>query len=452
MFLPLELHQLIIDVIGDEYVSSKLPSKDGTRDALQACSLVCKSWHSRSLRHTFYSTDFAFFNGDRVLQRQTELFRILDVNPSIRRCIRRTEIYLETGVLLEDVEALCNTISPIETLRVVVETSHDEPDSPHSPLEGLHPILNTQFLRDFSVWAAHFPLRLVENATKLRSLTLQGVETLDTESVRDGAWCSESTLEKLVVARGRRVLTQVGAAVERSTGLYAFFEGVKHLEMYLTVDELLHHSSWRLLLARWIRLETLVFHWILATIGKLVFIDAFRSAPNSNQHNFLTETSVKLFKMCQMIPWESFQGLHTLTYDVSFRTTQPDQLLGAEVDPSKTIFSGPSRLPRLQHLRIVHSNRRPFSTVSDICTPLNIIYQHNLNRTIEDSNSFPCLQSFHTEVMCTVVRRSDASLGLDGDKLGQLVVDHLPAVFGSGGRRETHGWSTSIVPSVRIVT
>jgi len=457
--LPFELHQLIIDIIGEEFVAALRPWKDGTQDALHACSLVCKGWRSETLQYIFYNANFAFFSEDLDLTRPAELFRILEINPSIRGCIRRTEIYLETGVFLEDVEALCNAISPIETLRVVHQLSNGEPGHIFPPLECLHPILNTHVLRDFSIWATHFSLRFLENATNLRSLTLEGVEVLDTENVHDGAWRPESStsLEKLVLVGSSRVLTIIGERVEKFPGLDAFFKDVKHLEVDLADHELLPHSPWRLLLARWIHMETLVFHWTVTTIGKLVYCLSFRF--HFQSLNALTDSGVKLFRMCQMIPWESFQGLRSLTYDIVFRTAQPTRLLNIEFDPSKMIFSGPSRLPRLQHLRVILYNRPAFSSVSNLCAPLDIIYRQNLNSVIEDGASFPSLQSFHTKVKCTtmvkgttMIRRPDTLFTVEEEKLAQLVMDRLPAIFGSGGRKETEGWSTSIVPSIRVVT
>ena len=152
--------------------------------------------------------------------------------------------------------------------------------------------------------------------------------------------------------------------------------------------------------------------------------------------------------MCQMVPWESFQCLLSLTYNIELQTSWPGKSVG---NPSKTIFSGPSRLPQLQHLHVNYYTRFAPSWIRDIYAPLDTIYRYDINRTIEDSSSFPCLQGFHAEVKCKVTRRNvegcDSYL-LDEDKLVQLVVDRLPAVFGSGGRKETQGWITSIVSDV----
>ena len=41
-------------------------------------------------------------------------------------------------------------------------------------------------------------------------------------------------------------------------------------------------------------------------------------------------------------------------------------------------------------------------------------------------------------------------LVLDDDQLVQLVVERLPAIFEVGGRKETHRWTASVVPNIRI--
>jgi len=451
--LPPEIHQLIIDVVGNEYVSAKQPSKNGTREALQAFSLVCKYWHDLTLRYTFHNVTFPLYGGERDLKRHAELFRILEINPLIKGCIRCILIYLWGEVLPEGIETLCKAISPIETLCVVLETAEFEHDLLRPPLlVGLHPILTGQYLRDFSISAAEFPLCLLENLTNLRSLTLEGVRTVDTESGRDGAWRSESsTLEKLDMARSRRALGRLGLAVNLIAGLDVFFRYIKYLAMDLTFDALFPGSPCHVLLSRWLHLETLEFHWTAISMGKLAFIRVFFSGANANHHR-LTETTLKWFETCQLIPWESFQGLRSLTYHITFGLVRFQALLEGEVDPPKIIFSGPSSLPQLQRLRVIQHYRTPYSGIEDILPILDVIL-HNFNKSIENPGSFPCLRDLYTEVNYRVDRsRRKRSHTLDNDRLSQIVVDRLPGVFGGGGRKETHGWTTSIVPNVLRVT
>lgn len=154
-----------------------------------------------------------------------------------------------------------------------------------------------------------------------------------------------------------------------------------------------------------------------------------------------------------MIPWESFQSLRSLTYKISSAPLRQRMFLRAEVNSSEAIFSGPSHLPQLQHVRVIHSIRLPFADTTYMHTTLDTLYLRSLNKTVEDPTSFPCLQTFRMELICTVMMRAiDSPFALHEENFVRLVADRSPIMFGPGGRRKTHGWTTSIVPSVRIVT
>ena len=452
--LPPELHQLILDTIGDEVVHAELALRKvmgSARETLRTCSLVCRDWHDLTLRHTFYNTNFVFFGGDRDMKRQAELFRLLEINPLIRRCIRRTDFHLQGDVLRGHVEAMCNAISPIEILRIVFETSGPELDFPRpSLLDCLYPLLTTPDLRDLSIATSYFPLHVLGCVANLQSLTLTGVQMVDMGKRGDKAW-SSSTVEKLVVANGSRVLTQIGVAIKDNEDLHAFFQDLKHLDMDLAGEESLLSPPWRVLLVRWIHLETLVFHWTARSLGKFVSIRTPISAADAKLLDLSTENSVQLFEMSQIIPWESFQRLRSLTYDITFGIMGPNPLFEADAHPSKTIFSGPSYLPQLQHLHITHHHRTSFPSIHHIFPIFDAIYLHNLNKTIENPSSFSSLRAFHTEVKGKLIQeRRETSPTLDNGKLAQLVVDRLPAVFGPGGRKETYGWATSIVSNCKM--
>jgi len=128
----------------------------------------------------------------------------------------------------------------------------------------------------------------------------------------------------------------------------------------------------------------------------------------------------------------------------------PKRLFNAEVDPSALIFAGPSILPQLQDLHVTYYNRTALHEPKELDRSLDAIYLYNLNRTIEGPNAFPALRIFHTEVECVVT--SKGSLVLDEDQLVRFVVDRLPAIFRVGGRKEAHGWVTSIAATIEAVT
>jgi len=133
-----------------------------------------------------------------------------------------------------------------------------------------------------------------------------------------------------------------------------------------------------------------------------------------------------------------------LTYNIFNRALRSRQLPNGGIGPAALIFTGPSSLPNLEDLHITYRTRTIFNEAEDLNVYLDAIYLHNINRTIKDSTSFPSLRTFHAE--CTV--RIDGSLVLDEEKLAQHVMDRLPAIFSVGGRRDSHGWLTSVVATV----
>jgi len=451
--LPLELHQLIIDIIIDDAgLAQQAVYREGedTRGSLGACSLVCKNWHAHTLRYIFHRVHFTLVDSDEDLTRRAELFRLLEVNPLIRRCIRRAHIYLSISVSPDGVEALCNAISPVETFSLVLESSQLDLPSP-SPLDSLHPILSTSHLRNLSIWSRYFPTRMLEGLANLQSLTLEGVKVVvfnhkARDGREDGVWRS-STLERLVVTPARRFLAKIGSVADSNIGLSAFFEHLKYLDIAFDTDEMALNSSWNILLARWKRLETLIVRWHV--LGEFVSTHQFGATADTDRFA-LTENGVSFLEMCRMLPWESFQGLRSLSYYIFYRVMPSERLFNAEVDPSALIFAGPSSLPQLQNLHVTYYNRDVLYEANELNMSLDAIYLHNLNRTIEERNSFPSLRNFHTNVTCFV--SCDGELVLEEDELAQLVVDRLPAIFRVGGRKETHGWIASIESVVKTVT
>ena len=263
--LPPELHRPIIDFIGHDVVNAEQVMrgvKSKTRETLRACSLVCKAWHHSALRYIFHNARISMVAGDRGLERNTELFRLIEANPSIRRCIRSAKMYLEREVSPADVEKVCNAISTVEEFSLALQSPR--PNLLRPSLDGLRPILSSQHLRDMTIWSSHIPLRLVEDAPNLRSVSLPIANTVDMDHGRDGTWRSSSQLEKLVVKHGQRILNQIQTWGERYVGLLAFFDHLKYLEMDLYADRVDHGSSWALLLSHWRRLETLAVRWIVS--------------------------------------------------------------------------------------------------------------------------------------------------------------------------------------------
>ena len=266
--LPLELHERIIDVVGNEAVIAFQAAEmvdDKVLLALQSFSLVCRAWHASTLRHTFYGVRIAVSDGDSQdaegLER-TQLLHLLEVNPLIRQCIQDFDLYLTGPVSAEVVESLCHAVGPVETLRINMLKSSGVELSRSSPWDGLHHLLTTHHLRNLSIRSDYLPTRLLEAPPSLRSLTLGGIEevVIDHESGDQdtGTWRS-TKLERLVVIKTGHVLSIVDAAADDS--LSAFFDHLKYLDMTFNMRDLFGDRQWNVILSRWTRLETLAIRW-----------------------------------------------------------------------------------------------------------------------------------------------------------------------------------------------
>ena len=140
-----------------------------------------------------------------------------------------------------------------------------------------------------------------------------------------------------------------------------------------------------------------------------------------------------------------------MEYHISYFKPPSKPLSNAEVDQnSALIFTGPSRLPRLEDLHITYFSRAIFYGTEGLDAYLDTIYLHNLNRTIEDPNSFPSLRTFQTDVFGGVTVEVSLLRVLSRENIVARMMDRLPAIFGVGGRRETRGWITSVESSLRV--
>jgi len=154
------------------------------------------------------------------------------------------------------------------------------------------------------------------------------------------------------------------------------------------------------------------------------------------------ELHTNFLRACKDIPWESLQCLRSLTLDISCQGDVPTQLFNADVDPSTLILAGPSHLPHLQNLHLAYYNSTVVRKIEQLYVTLDAICLYNFSRTLQDQSTFPALENFHAEVKC-IIRENDAHLRMDKIRLVSLIENRLPAIFGEGGRKETHGWKAS---------
>ena len=279
--LPLELHQLIVNAVGDEYVAAcwwdtVYPPADDiaavpgdSRDTLRSCSLVCKHWHALTLHHTFYGVIVGLEDNvnqrvrkDRVEERLLELLR---ANPSIKRCIRVFCLSLSLFTSADTVKKLCCTVTPVETFHLALDELFElEPALPEpSPLDAVHPLLSSPSLRNLSICAPYLPIRILGYLCRIQSLSLREVETVGAGHASGNnqiAGWNSCKLERLNVQPAGPFMAAIGSAAA-SGGLSAFLKHLKHLEILLRTNDLVANPPWRVALASWHHLETLTVHW-----------------------------------------------------------------------------------------------------------------------------------------------------------------------------------------------
>jgi len=449
--LPPELHQLIIDFVGEEVIVTFTPinrADDAVRKTLRSCSFVCKDWHAHSLRYIFHDLWINLFGSDEDCGRYEGLFQLIKVNPLIGKSIRRLLLSIKRTqecVTAEFVENLCREMTSVEVLDLTLLSPrplYELPDFP-SPLNGIYHLLASPHLHNLSISAPNLPLRLLEIPPNIRSLTLQGVvgstpaEDLFEEQGYKGAPGS-TTLEKLTVSNAHQVLDSIAPVAQGS--LSSFFAGIKYLNMMFHDTSPDPNSRWNTVLEPWRCLQALIIHWCIN--GKSLSISSLDGVKYGI--NAVVTDHDSFFAMCQSIPWSSFQALRSLTCSIFCDDlAQEARINTADTRASSLFLAGPSYLPQLSLLHITYHSEIFLSEPEDLDIYLDAIFFHQLNRTIERRGSFPALQEFDVGLKFV----SNPSKLQESDLMKRLV-EKLPAVFGVGGRRETCGWDTSIKASV----
>ena len=441
--LPLELHQLIIDFVGEEAILSAAPisrAEEAVRTTLQSCSFVCKGWHAHTVRYMFHDLWINLFRTDEDHERYEELLRLLEVNPLIARSIRRVLLSIRNnhGVTGEVVGNLCRKITSVEVLYLRILGALHPPSNLLSALDGLYPLLASPHLHDLSISAPHLPLRLLEIPPNVRSLTLLDVASGGSvghlfKEHHEGTLCS-ATLEKLVVRKGNRVLEIIAPVAQGSP--CTCFDSIKYLDITFYAASPRPYPQWNTVLARWRCLETIIINWHI--MGKSFCISSFEDGVDGI-NAVATEYDSSFFAMCQSVPWSSFQGLRSLKYGISCQDFTHEELSTEDTRTSSLMLAGPSRLPYLRHLNITYCNDTTVFGLEELDTALNSIFLHQIDQTIERRDSFPSLQGFHVVLECF-----GESPKLQEDALVKRLVERLPFVFADGGRRETSGWATSV--------
>jgi len=276
--LPPELHKLILDVLGDEAVVAFQSAErlvGDVRLTLSSCSLVCKYWHTLTLRHTFYGVRLAVYNPlcqDREERARRELVELIEANPLIGQCVQSFDLSLLGGFAPEAIERMCLLVSPVKNLSLFIDMNSRYDLSHPSTLNSLYSLLTPSHLRHLSIWSKRLPAHLLDVLLNVQSLKLDGVEEVVADrGLRDlagRAWRS-SAMQKLVMSPASCLLASIGATTGPACDPSIVFDHLTYLDLSLGTEDHLRDGPWYAILAHWTRVETLIIRWIV--VGESIF-------------------------------------------------------------------------------------------------------------------------------------------------------------------------------------
>ena len=238
--LPVEIHGLIIDIIGDEHnVDVNHPQSHQHQlrcmEYLRTCALVCKRWHIYTLPYIFGSVDLARYSNhyetltpQNQLERLERLLQVLEPKPFIGRYVRSLSVFAN-GHLPEFHDALGKLVSYIQ-LVTMLTISYRFPSSPPDllPFFDNNPSLFPQ-LQHITLWRAEdFKTSSLRVSSNLKSITFYEPDQIITDHGED--FHNHASLQKLVLDSSDSVMTKMQTDA-RFRGL---FRNVQHFDMALS--------------------------------------------------------------------------------------------------------------------------------------------------------------------------------------------------------------------------
>ena len=221
--LPTEIDELVIDFI------ATFASVQDRRRTLSTCALVCASWHSFTLRHTFQTIRLPkdIIPGPPP---SITILHLIEGNPEIRGCIKTLSVnFLNGGPILaflhdafEQVCRLCTAVSHLS-----IHGDDPKMESSHLLRNAVSFLLRSPSLRQLSFLAIFRSSFLIEAATAVQCgpavVTFNQVKevVLDHD---DSAKFSRLPLRK-VKFWGSEILI---SKMQQTPGLSQLFEHTQH--------------------------------------------------------------------------------------------------------------------------------------------------------------------------------------------------------------------------------
>lgn len=276
--LPLDIHKLIVDVVGDEFAAQgdvristarfasprpQLGSQDPGR-VLRSFSLVCKYWRTLALVHLFKNIflfppppvgEPYFTHKKGRPSSYALLWRVLERNPSLGRCVKHLHLDLPIGPGLslgEDhtLEKVCRILSPVTSLviggltppsdhpQALAAFAHHSMETVNTPLSartsivnGLRFLTHTTTLQHISIACRTFKTSMVEGGPNIRALDLPDVEDIVVDHQEEGTFLK--SLEELKLGSAHNAMASL-----RTNPEVTLFRGIRTLQAKFNVSTL----------------------------------------------------------------------------------------------------------------------------------------------------------------------------------------------------------------------
>jgi len=440
--LPVEIHALIIAAI------AAIRKPKDCRKALSSCSLVCATWHSLTLRHTFRSIEFSDGNswGFKPRPLTNTIARLMESNPEIPICIKSISVlFSRTGDVPsmneQDFERVCQLCTAVSDLSICSAGSNL--DAHPRTRNGLSLLLKSPSLR-------HLKFTSTFRTSFLEQVPVHGLESLTfsyvTDVIKDHGDSADlsQSLRMVNMYSSHKVIN----TVYLTPSLFHLLGCTQHVHIFEHPEQLVTRPLWDTSLV-----------WSNCTLVDLLFGSLTRKTTfEISIVQFLTRLTYDLstlgmdrdfFSYFHHFPWSSLSAIKTLKIRLLFNS--PDmRLIQVNEDGSWTInstqwivqsdnldsdsnplfFAGPSRSRTLETLQLAYHFNVPY--INRRTTPDQTFpgcFEDSLDRNFRRENAFPSLCNF--ELVVRVIGGMKASK--------RDIMERLPSIFGPRGRCEVNG-------------
>ena len=438
--LPVELHKPIIDKLGSELEADHEQDVQHCRKCLQDCALVCRQWCTYTLPYRFGSLKLPV-DSRRSLSRRLQverlrsLVQLMGSNPRIGSSARSVvfSANVEDPKLDEALYQAVLHLQAVVNLTVICHYDRWFGARPffHNAISIL--LRGAQLQHLTFTKCTTFRTSSIAMSLSLKSLTIEKAENAVVD--RTGDPYPLPSLQKLVLISSDIILD----TMRLDSRLRAVFKNVHHLEISFN---LIRPPTWQDTFD-WTNMQSLTLSSWVDCKSRLISFPARRADASI----FTVPIDERFGSFYAEVPWSSLSRLTSLSLAIIFHgpydwTEHPDSWFNLHSVPH--ILSGAaSHLGQLRTLEIMYI----FSTMTFLAEEwversLRELLGECLDPSFEQRSAFSSLESFST----SVYMMGSPRLLRNMDRAGFLArtMEHLPSIFGPGGRAEVDGWKAFV--------